>query len=133
VLATAGGTGETPVVPTRQISIELLNAGIETAGGTGLPPVVPALAVATGSRPVVPVGPFLASSIAFSRLDLRTPVVAPVLPAGVLYSYIIALLFSNRWLAYSRYTTSEKIVSMLCLTHSLSLFAPRLHSLRDSS
>jgi len=58
---------------------------------TGLPPVVPALAGGTGSRPVVPVGLFLASSPAFSHLDLRTPVVpvdAPIVPAGVLYSCI---------------------------------------------
>ena len=35
VPATAGGTGETPVVPTGQILAELLFAGICTAGGTG--------------------------------------------------------------------------------------------------
>jgi len=112
VPATAGGTGETLVVPEGQILAELLNAGICTAGGTGLPPVVL-------------VGLFLASSTAFSRLDLRTPVVpvvAPEVPAGVLYSSInSSLLFSNRWLAHSSYSTSEKVVSKLCLTHSLSL------------
>jgi len=125
VTAIAGGTGETPVVPAGQILEELLNAGICTTGGTGLPPVVPALAGGTGSRPVVPVGLFLASSTAFSHLDLRTPVVlvfAPVVPTVVLYSSInSSLRFSNCWLAHSRYSTSEKTVSKLCLTHSLSL------------
>ena len=75
--------------------------------------------------PVVPVGLFLASFSAFSRLDLGTPVVpvvAPVVPASVLYSSInSSLLFSNRWLAHSSYSTSEKTVSKLCLTYSLSL------------
>ena len=122
VPATAGGTGETPVVPAGQILAELLFCGI-----FALPvvPVVPALAGGTGSRLVVPVGLFLASSTALSRLDLRTPVVpvvAPVVPVGVLYSSInSSLLFSNRWLAHSSYSTSEKTVSKLWLTHSLSL------------
>jgi len=50
------------------------------------------------------------------------PVVAPVVPAGVLYSCInSSLLFSNHWLADSSYSTSEKTVSKLFLTHSLSL------------
>ena len=101
-----------PVVPAGQILAELPFAGICTAGGTG-------------SRPVVPVGLFLASSSAFSCLDLRTPVVpvvAPVVPTGVLYSSInSSLLFSKSWLAHSSYSTSEKTVSKFCLTHSLSL------------
>ena len=58
VPATAGGTGETSVVPAGQILAELLFAGICTTGGTGLSPVVPALAGGTGPRPVVPVGLF---------------------------------------------------------------------------
>ena len=115
VPATAGGTVETPVVTTGQIFVELLNTEFEL-------PVVPALAGGIGSRPVVPVNLFLAFSTALSRLHLRTPVVAPVVPAGVLNSSInSSLLFSNRWFAHSSYSTSEKTFSKLCLTHFLSL------------